>query len=90
MKLDHEEKELMDTLERGEWHPVGNFEQQRKELIKTAKMTMQKDQRMNIRVSKRDIDALKVRALEEGLPYQTLVSSILHKYLTGRLTERHG
>lgn len=90
MKLDREEKELVDTIERREWTPAANFEQQKKDIIKAAKMTMQKDQRMNIRVSKRDIDALKVRALEEGLPYQTLVSSILHKYLTGRLTERHG
>jgi len=42
---------------------------------------------MNIRIAKKDLAALKVRALEEGIPYQTLVSSILHKYLSGRLVE---
>jgi predicted DNA binding CopG/RHH family protein len=49
---------------------------------------MLKDQRMNIRIAKRDIDSLKAKALEEGMPYQTLVPSILHKYLSGKLTEK--
>ena len=46
---------------------------------------MLKDQRMNIRIAKRDMDKLKARALEEGMPYQTLVSSVLHKYISGKL-----
>ena len=90
MKITKEEQALTDSIDRGEWKSVKDVERQKKLLINAAKTTMNKDQRMNIRVSKRDIDTLKARALEEGLPYQTLVSSVLHKYLTGRLTERHG
>jgi predicted DNA binding CopG/RHH family protein len=48
---------------------------------------MLKDQRMNIRITKRDLDKLKAKALENGMPYQTLVSSILHKYVTGKIKE---
>jgi len=48
---------------------------------------MLKDQRMNIRIAKRDMDKLKAKALENGMPYQTLVSSIIHKYLTGKFKE---
>jgi len=44
---------------------------------------------MNVRIAKKDLDALKVKALEEGIPYQTLVSSIIHKFLSGRLIEKH-
>ena len=59
----------------------------KKHLREVAARTMLKDQRMNIRIAKRDLDGLKAKALEEGIPYQTLVSSILHKYVTGRLKE---
>jgi predicted DNA binding CopG/RHH family protein len=51
--------------------------------------TITKDRRMNIRMAKKDIDALKVKAIEEGIPYQTLVSSVIHKFLSGRLVEKH-
>ena len=44
---------------------------------------------MNIRIAKKDFDALKVKAIEEGIPYQTLVSSVIHKFLSGRLVEKH-
>ena len=44
--------------------------------------------RINIRISEKDLTDLKIKAREEGLPYQTLVSSVLHKYLNGRLVER--
>ena len=53
-----------------------------------AEATYGKDQRMNIRISSRDMSSLKVRAREEGIPYQTLVSSIIHRYLSGRLKEK--
>ncbi|MCL2092590.1 MAG: hypothetical protein FWH12_00190 [Treponema sp.] len=43
---------------------------------------------MNIRISKADLDGIKLRAIEEGLPYQTMVASIIHKYITGRLVEK--
>jgi len=48
-----------------------------------------KDYRINVRISKRDVEALKTKALEDGIPYQTLVTSILHKYVRGKLKEFH-
>ena len=55
---------------------------------KYADATIKKDKRMNIRISERDLKNLKIKALEEGLPYQTLVSMVLHKYVSGRLVEK--
>lgn len=53
-----------------------------------AKATFQKNRRVNIRLSERDLDGIQRRAVEEGLPYQTLMSSVLHKFVTGQLTEK--
>ena len=86
--LDKEEKELIGSLENDEWKSVGNLEDWKTLLSETAVNTMLKDQRMNIRLTKNDLDSIKVKALEEGLPYQTLVASIIHKYVNGKLTER--
>jgi len=85
--LDHEEKKLSKSIERGEWQSVDNLQKEIENAKRYAGATFKKDQRMNIRIAKKDLAALKVRALEEGIPYQTLVSSILHKYLSGRLVE---
>jgi len=82
-----EEKELIDSVESGEWQSVQNFEQLKKDLKDAAQKTSIKDYRINIRISKRDVEALKSKALEEGIPYQTLVASILHKYVTGSLKD---
>lgn len=57
-------------------------------MLKAASETALKDYRINVRISKRDVEALKTKALEEGIPYQTLVTSILHKYVTGRIVEK--
>ena len=86
--LDKEEQGLMESVERGEWVPIKDKEQEAKKLESAAKATFVKDSRMNIRIAKRDLDALKIKAMEEGIPYQTLVSSIIHKYLSGKLVER--
>ena len=74
-----DEKELMKSIDNNEWKSVVNLEEMKNQLKSAAKNTLLKDQRMNIRIAKRDLEGLKTRALEEGLPYQTLVSSILHK-----------
>jgi predicted DNA binding CopG/RHH family protein len=59
-----------------------------KELLgSVAKATFRKDRRLNIRLSSKDLEAIQKRALAEGLPYQTLISSLLHKYASGRLKE---
>ena len=53
-----------------------------------ARATAIKDRRVNIRLSSGDLQDIQVRALEEGMPYQTLIASVLHKYVSGRLAER--
>ncbi|HDM77211.1 MAG TPA: antitoxin [Deltaproteobacteria bacterium] len=86
--LDKEEREIMESVERGEWIATKDQDKDAEKLVSAAKTTLVKDMRMNIRISRRDLNALKIRAMQEGIPYQTLVSSIIHKYLSGRLVER--
>ncbi len=82
-----EEAKLIESIENDEWVPVKNSEELKIKLQEVAKNTMRKDQRMNIRISKKDLLQLKSKALEEGIPYQTLVTSIIHKYINGSLKE---
>ena len=87
MKLDKQEQEILESLERGEWKSVKNLKEEIKKARAQAVATAKKDARMNLRLSRRDIIALKSKALEEGIPYQTLVAGIIHKYVEGRLKE---
>jgi predicted DNA binding CopG/RHH family protein len=84
---DTDEQELIDSIESGEWTSVKDFNAIKSQLMKAATETALKDHRINVRVSKRDAEALKTKALEEGIPYQTLVTNILHKYVIGKLTD---
>jgi predicted DNA binding CopG/RHH family protein len=86
--LDSEEQELIESLENDNWKPAGDLEGWKTLLSKTAANTLTKDQRMNIRITKNDLDGIKLKAVEEGIPYQTLVASIIHKYVTGKLCEK--
>ena len=86
-KLDAKEKELLDSVERGEWRSVRGLKGERRRYGRYAAATFRKDRRVNIRISTKDLEAIQKRALEEGLPYQTLISSLLHKYVAGRLRE---
>ncbi len=88
LKLNKEEKEILKSFERGEWKPVKNMKQELKKYAEYARATIQKDQRINIRMTSKDLNGLKVKAIEEGLPYQTLISSVLHKYVSGRLIDK--
>lgn len=88
MKLDKEEKKFIDSVEKGEWRSISELQKEIEQSKKIAKKTLRKDQRMNIRISKKDLDSLKVKAIEEGIPYQTLVSRLIHKYLSGTLLEK--
>ncbi len=83
----NEESDLLAAVEAGEWKSVPALQSMKDRLQKAATQTALKDHRINVRISKRDVEALKTRALEEGIPYQTLVTSILHKYVTGRIVE---
>jgi predicted DNA binding CopG/RHH family protein len=87
MKLDLKEKEIVDSIEREEWRSIPGLKSERKRYGRYAAATFRKDQRVNIRISSKDLDAIQRRALEEGLPYQTLISSLLHKYVSGRLRD---
>ena len=86
--LDAEEQELIGTLETDGWESTADLEGWKTLLSKTAANTLAKDHRMNIRITKSDLDGIKLKAVEEGIPYQTLVASIIHKYVTGKLTEK--
>ena len=86
-KLNKEEKELLESFEKGEWTPVKNSSKRKAELMTFARNTLKKDKRLNIRISQRDLDELQKKAMLEGLPYQTYLSSIIHKFINGRLIE---
>jgi predicted DNA binding CopG/RHH family protein len=86
--VDEEERDLAESLERGEWRSVDDFSEARETARQYAAATLRKDQRLNVRISERDLKLLKARAAEEGIPYQTLVTMVLHKWVTGRLVER--
>jgi predicted DNA binding CopG/RHH family protein len=87
MKLDGEEKAILASVERGEWWPGKGAKRERSRYTRYAKATFRKDRRVNIRISSKGLEAIQKRALEEGLPYQTLISSLLHKYASGRLRD---
>ncbi len=86
--LDEKEQELLGSFDRDEWKPVAEQEAEVERYREYARATFKKDMRVNIRISKKELEALQSRALEEGIHYQTLIGSILHKYADGRLVER--
>jgi predicted DNA binding CopG/RHH family protein len=87
MKSESSEKDILESVERGEWKSVGRGKRERSRYARYAKATFRKDRRLNIRLSSKDLEAIQKRALAEGLPYQTLIASLLHKYVSGRLKE---
>jgi len=87
IKLTKEEKEILKSYEHDEWASVSNDSDIAKYKA-TVKNTFKKDKCVNIRISKIDLDLLQEKALIEGLLYQTLMSSVLYKYVTGRLKEK--
>lgn len=85
-KLNDDELDVLNAYEQGRLKSVST----KTELAKfkaVARATSAKDRRVNIRLSSGDLSDIQVKALEEGMPYQTLIASVLHKYVTGRLTE---
>jgi predicted DNA binding CopG/RHH family protein len=87
-ELDQEEMEILDAFEAGKLKRVQNIDQEIIRHQAMAEATFKKDARINIRLSSRDLRALQVRALQEGMPYQTLVSSVLHKFVDGQLIDK--
>ena len=81
--LDKNEKELVESFEKGEWKPLKKKNQ--KAYAEAAKESTSKSKRINIRLTSKDYHDIQVKAIEEGIPYQTLISSIIHKYNKGEL-----
>ena len=88
MKLNKEEKNILNAYEKGNSPSIPNIKKEMGKYRQYAKHTLKKNKRINIRLSERDLIHIQRKAVEEGLPYQTLVSSILHKYITGVFIEK--
>ncbi len=89
-KLDQEEKEILEAFEAGKVKRSKDAAKTQRRHKKYAEAMLRKDARINIRLSSKDLRGLQKRAISEGIPYQTLVASILHKYVEGRLREDIG
>ena len=86
--LEDEEIELLNSLESNEWNSVENLKDEIASHQVIARNTLKKDKRVNLRISSKDLEDIKTYAVEEGLPYQTLMSSVLHKFISGRFIDR--
>ncbi len=87
MYLDNEERDIIESVERGERKSVKNLKDEIKKHQQYARNTLRKDKRVNIRISSRDLEALQSTAVEDGIPYQALMGSVLHRFVEGRLKE---
>ena len=88
MNLTKEERAILESVERGGWRRVPDFPKDARRYQAAARATLRKDKRVNIRMSEMDLSRFRKKAAEEGLPYQTLIASILHKYINGHLESR--
>ena len=87
-KLSTEEKDILVSVESGDWRSIRDKEKESERYHVSARDTFRKDRRVNIRLAGRDLEAIQKRAMIEGVPYQTLIASILHKYAAGRLVDK--
>jgi predicted DNA binding CopG/RHH family protein len=87
-KLNSEEKEILDDYENNEYVEISDMGKEIEKHTEYAKATFLKNKRINIRISQRDLEYIQRRALEEGIPYQTLIASLIHKYISGKLVEK--
>ena len=87
-ELSAEERDVLDRFERDELRTTPDAEREIEAARQAARNTFSKTKRVNLRVTERDFNLAHARAREEGIPYQTLLSSVIHKYLSGRLTEK--
>ena len=87
VKLDDEERDILEAFVEGKLESIADLDAELEKHREYAAGTFKKDKRISIRISSRDLALLRKRALVEGLPYQTLIASVLHKYVDGRLKE---
>ncbi len=88
VKLSAVEKDLLKSVEADEWSSARNKKKESERYQIYARETFRKDRRVNIRLAGRDLEAIQKRAMFEGIPYQTLIASILHKFAAGRLVDK--
>jgi predicted DNA binding CopG/RHH family protein len=88
LNLQQDELELLASYEAEEWKSAKKIKEQKEQYGAYARATLRKDKRVNIRISEKDLLALQRRAVRQGIPYQTLISSVLHKYVNGGFTEK--
>jgi len=88
LRLDKEEREILKAFESGEWRPVKDLKREVLRHERYARSTLRKDKRVNIRISSKDLDEIQAIAIEQGIPYQTLIASIIHRYVSFRYKER--
>lgn len=86
--IDKYEKDILADLEKGEFVSVDNVKKESKLAKKAANNFMKRDSRINIRISGADLNMVRRLAVQEGLPYQTLLASVIHKFVTGRLVDK--
>ena len=87
-EFDKYEQNIEKSFDNEEWQPIKDSGKLKAVYARYARNTFRKDKRINIRISEKDLLGLKAKSLEEGIPYQTLISSILHKYISGRFVEQ--
>jgi len=86
--LSEEEKDILSSYENGEWKSIGLNSKIISRYQKSATATLAKNKRINIRLNQLDLQSIQKKAFEEGLPYQTFISSLIHKFVTGKLVEK--
>ena len=88
LKFQQDELELLASYENDEWQSVKKLREQEEQYRTYARATFRKDKRVNIRISEKDLRDLQKQAVRQGIPYQTLISSVLHKYVNDRFIEK--
>jgi len=84
-ELDKKEDEILQDFEKGVFKRVENYKKEGFKYKNYAKATLNKTKNINIRLSEKDLQKIKTKAVEEGIPYQTFLSSLIHKYIGGKL-----
>jgi len=87
-RLDNEEKKILNDYEEDEYVEIPGMDSEIKKHVEYAKETFLKNRRINIRISQKNLESIQRKALEEGIPYQTLISSLIHRYISGKLVEK--
>ena len=88
MKLDEEERGILDAYDKGELKLSSPSKKEKEKIQALAEQTFRKDRRVTIRLYDHDLKGVQKKAMEKGMPYQTLISSMIHQYVEGDLIER--